>query len=123
MPLAKRRLQCYRCFAIGHTRVNYRSEVDRSGGCFSCSKEDHTAVGCRAPPHCPVCTTRNLPADHRAGGEGCVPNNSPTRVTAIADMNGGDRVHDEHGESSATVPPPKDVLPMKEGMVIDPSNG
>lgn len=52
VPLTKRRLQCYRCFAIVHTRVNCRSATDRSRGCFNCGKEGHTAVVCRLTVRC-----------------------------------------------------------------------
>ena len=79
IPLAKRKLQCYRCFAVGHTRANCRSTLDKSSGCFNCGEEGHTAVNCRASSHCPVCAARNLPAGHKAGGEGCIPYNGPVR--------------------------------------------
>lgn len=80
VPLAKRRLQCYRCLAVGHTRVNCRSAIDRSNIYFNCGKEGHKAGGCRTSPHCPVCAGRNMPAGHRAGGDGCAPYNSPMKA-------------------------------------------
>ncbi|XP_018368779.1 PREDICTED: uncharacterized protein LOC108764875 [Trachymyrmex cornetzi] len=55
VPLAKRRLQCFRCFAVGHTRANCLSQVDRTDWCFQCGGSDgHRAAGCRKPPKCPV---------------------------------------------------------------------
>lgn len=107
IPLARRRLQCYRCFAVGHTRANCKSTVDRSNGCFKCGKEGHTAIGCRASPHCPVCAARNLPAGHRAGGDGCVPYNGSVRTTIAA---------------AVTVSAPGGVPPAEETMDVD-TNG
>ncbi|XP_011062989.1 PREDICTED: uncharacterized protein LOC105151143 [Acromyrmex echinatior] len=55
VPLAKRRLQCFRCLTVGHTRMNCQSMVDRSAWCFHCGGNDgHRAASCRLPPHCPV---------------------------------------------------------------------
>ncbi|XP_018346307.1 PREDICTED: uncharacterized protein LOC108750928 [Trachymyrmex septentrionalis] len=56
IPLDKRRLQCYRCLAVGHTRVNCRSAVDRSNSCFKCGKEGHKLIGCRAS----LCARRGI---------------------------------------------------------------
>ncbi|XP_018312253.1 uncharacterized protein [Mycetomoellerius zeteki] len=78
IPLARRRLQCYRCLAVGYTRINCRSIVDRSHMCFNCGKDDgHVAFRYKAPPRCPICQFRGLKADHRAGAEGCMPYNGP----------------------------------------------
>lgn len=35
VPLAKRRLQCYGCLAVGHIRANFQSWINRSGTCFN----------------------------------------------------------------------------------------
>ncbi|KYN45029.1 Gag-Pol polyprotein [Trachymyrmex septentrionalis] len=104
IPLARRRLQCYRCLAVGHTRVNCRSAVDRSNRCFKCGKEGHKMIDCRASPHCPVCAARNLPAGHRAGGDGCAPYNGLVRATVAA---------------AATVPESGSVPPSEDAMVVD----
>ena len=81
VPLAKRRLQCFRCLAVGHTRVNCQSGVDRSTWCFQCGRNDgHRAASCRLPPHCPVCEARGLAAGHRAGATECVPFNGRGQV-------------------------------------------
>ncbi|KYN17799.1 hypothetical protein ALC57_09903, partial [Trachymyrmex cornetzi] len=80
VPLAKRRLQCFRCFAVGHTRANCQSHIDRTAWCFQCGGDDgHKAAGCRRPPKCPVCSGRGLPSGHRAGAGECVPYNGPGR--------------------------------------------
>ena len=104
IQLEKRRLQCYRCLAVGHTRVNCRSAVDRSSNCFKCGKEGHKAIGCRASPHCPVCAARSLPAGHRAGADGCAPYNGLVRATVAA---------------AATVPESGSVPPAEDVMVVD----
>ena len=81
VPLAKRRLQCFRCFAVGHTRVNCQSQVDCSNWCFQCGGNDgHRAVGCRLPPRCPVCASRGLASGHRARAPECTPFNGRGQV-------------------------------------------
>ncbi|XP_011065537.1 PREDICTED: uncharacterized protein LOC105152792 [Acromyrmex echinatior] len=83
VPLAKRRLQCFRCLAVGHTKVNYQNGVDRSTWYFQCGGNDgHRAAGCRLPPHCPVSAARGLAAGHRAGATECVPFNGREQVLA-----------------------------------------
>ncbi|KYN35120.1 hypothetical protein ALC56_10546 [Trachymyrmex septentrionalis] len=72
---------------LGHTRANCRSTLDKSSGCFNCGEEGHTAVNCRASSHCPVCAARNLPAGHKAGGEGCIPYNGPVRPIGQINVN------------------------------------
>ena len=123
VPLAKRRLQCYRCFAVGHTRVNCRSAVDRSGVCFNCGREGHTAVGCKAPPHCPVCAGRNLPAGHRAGGDGCVPYNSPIRTATDERTDNSDIRDDVRAKNSSAVRMSEVISPAEERMSVDVPNG
>ncbi|XP_018364345.1 PREDICTED: uncharacterized protein LOC108762038 [Trachymyrmex cornetzi] len=100
VPLAKRRLQCFRCFAVGHTRANCLSQVDRSTWCFQCGGSDgHRVAGCRKPPNCPVCAGRGLPSGHRAGATECVPyngrgqapNSDDTRVNIEGTSAGADR--------------------------------
>ncbi|XP_018372846.1 PREDICTED: uncharacterized protein LOC108767438 [Trachymyrmex cornetzi] len=109
VPLAKRRLQCFRCFAVGHTRANCMSQVDRSTWCFQCGSGDgHRAAGCRKPPKCPVCAGRGLPSGHRAGASECVPYNGPgpklrenTSVTpAEVQVDGADRGAPTPGEGT-----------------------
>ncbi|KYQ53538.1 hypothetical protein ALC60_00064, partial [Trachymyrmex zeteki] len=80
-PVAKRRLQCFRCLAVGHTRVNCRSLIDRSAWCFQCGENDgHKAFGCRSAPKCPVCAARGLNANHRAGSTMCAPYNGTGQI-------------------------------------------
>ncbi|XP_018376310.1 PREDICTED: uncharacterized protein LOC108769691 [Trachymyrmex cornetzi] len=82
----RRRLQCFRCFAVGHTRANCLSQVDRSTWCFQCGSSDgHKAAGCGKPPKCPMCAGRGLPSGHRAGAAECVPFNGRGQAP-----NGGD---------------------------------
>ncbi|KYN21053.1 hypothetical protein ALC57_06592, partial [Trachymyrmex cornetzi] len=86
VPLAKRRLQCFRCFAVGHTRANCLSQVDRSTWCFQCGGSDgHRAAGCRKPPKYPVCAGRGLSSGHRAGTSECVPYNGRGQVPSDSD--------------------------------------
>ncbi|KAG5327721.1 PO11 protein, partial [Pseudoatta argentina] len=103
-PGPKRRLQCFRCLAVGHTRVNCQSVVDRSTWCFQCGENDgHRAAGCRLPPHCPVCAVRDqrqpvetLAGPNRQGEEfnlGLVAVSEPNRVP-----------EDDHWLASTDVP-------------------
>ncbi|XP_018361447.1 PREDICTED: uncharacterized protein LOC108760142 [Trachymyrmex cornetzi] len=88
VPLAKRRLQCFRCLAVGHTRANCLSIVDRSSWCFQCGGSDgHRAFGCRASPRCPVCAARGMNANHRAGSTSCVPYNGRGQTPRSEELN------------------------------------
>ncbi|KYN22611.1 hypothetical protein ALC57_04985, partial [Trachymyrmex cornetzi] len=82
VPLAKRRLQCFRCLAVGHTRASCLSLTYRSNWCFQCGGDDgHKANICRRPPKCPVCASRGMPSGHRAGSAECVPFNGRGRMS------------------------------------------
>ncbi|KAA5655357.1 hypothetical protein F3G58_31350, partial [Pseudomonas aeruginosa] len=39
--LETRRLQCYRCHALGHVSARCPSSVDRSGECYRCGQTGH----------------------------------------------------------------------------------
>ena len=98
VALAKRRLQCFRCLAVGHTRVVCQSAVDRSAWCFQCGGDDgHRAAGCRLPPRCPVCADRGLAAGHRAGAVECVPFNGRGRASEGVNRGAGTSVGVDRG--------------------------
>ena len=98
VALAKRRLQCFRCLAVGHTRVVCQSAVDRSAWCFQCGGNDgHRAAGCRLPPRCPVCADRGLAAGHRAGAAECVPFNGRARASESVNRGAGTSVGVDRG--------------------------
>ncbi|XP_039303415.1 uncharacterized protein LOC120357318 [Solenopsis invicta] len=42
--LPPRGLQCFRCFANGHTQANCSSQVDRSGCCYRCGNPGHQCL-------------------------------------------------------------------------------
>ncbi|EFN61739.1 hypothetical protein EAG_08063, partial [Camponotus floridanus] len=44
--LAKRPLQCFKCWEFGHARFSCRSPIDRSGHCYNCGIPGHTAKMC-----------------------------------------------------------------------------
>ena len=73
VPLAQRKLQCFRCLEFGHVRAKCSSPVDRSDVCYRCGGEGHAARFCLAPPACPLCAAANLPSGHRMGGPACRP--------------------------------------------------
>ena len=90
--------------------------------CFNCEKKGHTAVGCRALSHCPVCAATGLPAGYKAGKKGCVPYDIPMRMTALAEITGKNDKGVDRGEPSAATPVLGGVTPAEEGMVSDPFN-
>ncbi|KAA5581666.1 hypothetical protein F3G14_18610 [Acinetobacter baumannii] len=69
--LEARRLQCYRCHALGHVSARCPSAVDRSGECYRCGQTGHKSAGCALTPHCTICAGAGRPAAHVSGGKAC----------------------------------------------------
>ena len=80
MPLAQRRLQCFRCLEFGHVQAKCSSPESRRLLCYRCGVEGHTARLCVAAPSCPLCTRAGLPGAHRMGGPACRPPAPPSRA-------------------------------------------
>ncbi|XP_036148317.1 uncharacterized protein LOC118647450 [Monomorium pharaonis] len=81
--LKRRPLQCFKCFALGHTRQLCPSKEEKKGCCFNCGGDDHQIQLCRNRPHCPPCAERGMESDHRAGTERCrpwAPRRAPARL-------------------------------------------
>lgn len=66
-----RPLQCYKCWAFGHTKPMCKSLVDRSGSCFRCGISGHVSSGCNKNPSCVVCSEAGFQANHRLGPGEC----------------------------------------------------
>lgn len=78
--LAKRPLQCFRCWSwpcpatveFGHVRLQCKASVDRKGHCFRCGNQKHTVKACTSTePRCVVCEEKGNPANHRIGSRFC----------------------------------------------------
>lgn len=46
--LARRPLQCFRCWEYDHVRFTCKASVDRSSHCFNCGGQGHFASGCKS---------------------------------------------------------------------------
>ncbi|KYM93952.1 hypothetical protein ALC62_15438 [Cyphomyrmex costatus] len=79
MLMKKRPPKCYKCLAVGHTRIFCPSEVDRTGACFNCGKMGHTVGECKDPPRCPLCLDSVRDHRHR-------PENPPCPLVAGGQM-------------------------------------
>ncbi|XP_011063044.1 PREDICTED: uncharacterized protein LOC105151186 [Acromyrmex echinatior] len=121
VPLAKRRLQCYRCFAVGHTRANCRSAVNKSNVWFNCGGRDIRPLAAR-PLHCPVYAARNL-SGHRAGRDGCAPYNRSIRAATSEGADNSNRRNDVRVEKSLVVRKSEAVSPTDERVSVDAPNG
>ncbi|XP_011706311.1 PREDICTED: uncharacterized protein LOC105461508 [Wasmannia auropunctata] len=71
--LRRRPLRCFRCLAAGHVRDRCPSETDRSDCCFNCGESGHPMRDCGRAPNCPICKSKGMRHDHRAGSEFCPP--------------------------------------------------
>jgi len=71
--LKSRSVRCFRCFASGHTMQRCPSATDRTQCCFRCGMPGHKSLDCTNDVRCPICDERNLPTNHLAGGERCIP--------------------------------------------------
>lgn len=70
--LAKRPLQCFRCWEFGHVRLQCKAEVDRRGHCFRCGNQGHSVKECTSVvPRCVVCEEKGNLANHRIGSRFC----------------------------------------------------
>lgn len=83
--LEARRLQCFRCHALGHVGARCPSSVDRSHDCYRCGQTGHVASGCTLAPRCAVCASAGKPAEHTSGGKACArPPRKPRREDVAA---------------------------------------
>ncbi|KAL0810107.1 hypothetical protein ABMA28_010911 [Loxostege sticticalis] len=83
--LARKPLKCYRCLEAGHVSLQCTCETDRSRLCYRCGQPGHLARACSATPHCPVCSERGKPADHKVGSQNCSPPTTRRKAKNAAD--------------------------------------
>ncbi|KYN08307.1 hypothetical protein ALC62_00711, partial [Cyphomyrmex costatus] len=73
VPLPVRRLQCHKCWDLGHVRAECKSSKDRSKACYRCGREDHLILLCPNEARCVICEEHGTPSNHRMGGPSCDP--------------------------------------------------
>lgn len=66
-------LRCYKCWHFGHTTVQCKSEVNRSGLCIKCGQTGHQAAQCSNKVKCVLCAEKPGSQDtaHRSGAGRC----------------------------------------------------
>jgi len=132
--LRPRPLRCYKCLAAGHTRAKCPvGSADRSQLCFRCGLVGHKARGCTGPDHCPVCASRGLAANHRAGSFACPPVyagaarfRGPARPTSGAQAPqtpGLESSGDPHGKTSASPPKKRKRRPKSDSPITGTALG
>lgn len=72
-PLQAQPMRCFRCMALGHTRLLCPAETEHGTKCFRCGADGHLAATCEAPPKCAVCAQAGRPHAHIMGGAKCAP--------------------------------------------------
>ncbi|CAH2083813.1 unnamed protein product [Euphydryas editha] len=82
--LEQRRLRCYKCMSVGHTRPVCPTGTNRGGLCFRCGLDGHKARDCTGPLRCVVCADAGMPAAHLMGGRDCCPPKTKSRVVSEA---------------------------------------
>lgn len=113
--LAKRPLQCYKCWEFGHVRFSCNAEVERKGSCYNCGAQGHTVGTCSSEkPRCVICEKRGFSTNHRIGSRFCRASKETERTTQlprrriveektvgkteIAEENKEERAEDKEGE-------------------------
>lgn len=82
--LAKRPLQCYRCWEFGHVRFSCKANIDRQGSCYNCGMRGHAARMCTSEfPKCNVCEEKGFSSDHRIGSRACKLDKFSNRVRQL----------------------------------------
>ena len=56
--MVNRHIKCYKCWHLGHTAAQCKSDIDRSKSCMKCGKEDHKVAQCGNNAHCILCAER-----------------------------------------------------------------
>ncbi|GBP42973.1 Uncharacterized 50 kDa protein in type I retrotransposable element R1DM [Eumeta japonica] len=66
-------LRCYKCWHFGHTTVQCKSEVNRSGLCIKCGQTGHQAAQCPNKSKCVLCAEKSGSQDtaHQSGSGRC----------------------------------------------------
>lgn len=78
--LARRPLQCYRCWEFGHVRFSCKAKIDRQGSCYKCGIAGHAARMCTSEvPRCIVCEEKGFSSEHRIGSRFCKLTKIPER--------------------------------------------
>lgn len=62
-----RKMQCFRCLRIGHTKVRCDDENDRSDLCYNCEQKGYKATSCKGRTKCVLCEEAGKPYNHRLG--------------------------------------------------------
>ncbi|XP_045505573.1 uncharacterized protein LOC123701985 [Colias croceus] len=69
--LERRKRRCFKCLEVGHVREHCKSEVDRGAQCYRCGELGHKARDCLAAPHCTLCASSGISANHSIGSRAC----------------------------------------------------
>lgn len=70
--MARRPLQCCRCWEFGHVQFTCKAKVDRMRHCFNCGHPGHSVKECEnEEPRCVICDEKGFPANHKIDSRFC----------------------------------------------------
>lgn len=78
--LPARKMQCFKCLRMGHTKARCDFEIDMSDHCYNCEQRSHKSNTCNGKVKCLLCEEDGKAYNHRLRGPRCTAATSKGRI-------------------------------------------